>query len=169
MCLTQVSAWGITKAEKWLTSPKNLTATGLGEEQGEIPYSWNYVNICRIIFPKTESGQVVRKSQHPMIFNNHKKTEVHFMFYLEMYLLGSCRSIDIICSAKHLLITDSEGRPKIHLAILYVHYPTSTFTQNWSVYEFRWDNHLRQYDGCQKKSRGAQLLLNVLDVIFNQS
>lgn len=54
-----------------------------------------------------------------------------------MYLLGCCRSIDIIRSAKHLLITDSEGKPKIHLAIFYIHYPTSDYTQNHSIYDLR--------------------------------
>lgn len=73
------------------------------------------------------------------------------MFYLEMYLLGCCRSIDIICTAKHLLITDSEGKPKIHLAILYIHYPTSDYTQNHSIYDLRWDNNL-QHMMCARRS-----------------
>jgi len=83
----------------------------------------------------TGSDQVGRISKHPVVFNNRKNTEVYFMFYLEMYLLGSCRSIDIIYPTKHLLLTDSEGRPKIHLAILYTHYPTPSFTQNCYIKE----------------------------------
>lgn len=144
--------------EKWLRRglPKNLRATGLGEQQGETPYSWKYRNICPIKFPTTDSAQVDRMSKNLINCNNHKKTEANFMFYLEMYLVGICRSIDIICSAKHLPITDSEGRPKIHFAILCVHYPTSRFTQNHSIYELRWNNHLQQYDRCPKKFRGAQ-------------